>query len=38
VIPDIAIVTPLADNGQDRVLQQAIKIIDGKQRALSTPK
>lgn len=30
VIPDIAIMTPLADDGQDRVLQQAIKIIDGK--------
>lgn len=35
VIPDIAIATPLVDDGTDRVLQQAIKIIDGKQRARS---
>lgn len=38
VIPDIAIVTPLVDNGTDMVLQQAIQIVDDERRTRSTPK
>lgn len=37
VIPDIAITTPLVDDGTDMVLQQAIKIIGDEQRTRSTP-
>lgn len=37
VIPDIAITTPLVDDGTDMVLRQAIRIIDDEPRTRSTP-